>query len=198
MRFRAPIIALSLFSITACTQPYGQQRSASGDMQSPHATGAGMMGGTGGQAATGGAGMDGHPPCPGMMGQGMMGGPGMMGQHGMMGGAGWMASGELPGVSGLSDSQRKSIASIMADFRQKQMPLMRQMHQQMMSANVYRGGTIDRAAADAAFDAAAPIHRQMFQNMIEMRGRIDQVLTAQQREEWQRSWQGMMWPGAKQ
>lgn len=214
MRFSVLIAAVALIPVAACTQPYGQQGSASTGMQSQpatgsgmqpqQATGSGMMGGsqagTGAQAGTApGAGAAGYGPCPGMMGgPWMMGGHGMMGQPGMMGRQGWMAGGELPGVSGLTDSQRKSIGSIMEDFRQKQWPLMQQMHQQMMSSNIYRGGTADRAAADAAFDAAAPLHRQMFHNMIEMRARVDQVLTAQQREEWQRSWQGMMRPGAKQ
>ena len=193
MKYRALIASMPLLALAACTQPYGAQGTASTEggtaqQSSGHGTagGAGMQGGAG-PGMQGAAGM---PPCPGMM-----GGPGMAGAPGMMGHFGGAAGGMLPGVSGLTDEQRKSIGVIMDDFRKKQAPLMQQMHQQMMGWNFYRGGTMDRAAADQAYDAANPIHRQMFYNMMEMRGRIDQVLTAQQRAEWQRSWHGGMWPG---
>ena len=191
MNYRALIALMPLLALAACTQPYGAQRTASTEGTEQQSSTYGTAGGAGmqGGAGPGMQGAAGMPPCPGM------GGPGMAGAPGMMGHFGTMAGGALPGVSGLTDEQRKSIGVIMDDFRKKQAPLMQQMHQQMMGANFYRGGTMDRAAADQAYDAANPIHRQMFYNMIEMRGRIDQLLTAQQRAEWQRSWQGSMWPG---
>lgn len=124
---------------------------------------------------------------PGMMdgyGRGMMGGygmgPGMMGSygHGMMGG--WM-----PNVSNLTDEQREKIAAAQKDFQQKQWALMGKMHENGSTGSFYRGGKFDEQAARKAFDASIGLHKQMFENSIEMHKRIDSVLTPKQREQLQ-------------
>jgi Spy/CpxP family protein refolding chaperone len=141
--------------------------------------GAGMMGGYG----------------PGMMmegyGPGMMAGygPGMMGGGwgpGMMGGNGRWGDGYLP--SDLSAEQRKALAQVRQDFWKKQWPLMQQMHATMSNGEAGApGAPFDEQAARKAYDAVAGVHKQMFENMLEMRKRSDAILTPKQREEVRRA-----------
>ena len=133
---------------------------------------------------------------PGMMGgygPGMMGGygygPGMMGGYGygpgMMGG-GWGRGGY--GVSDLTADQRKRIDEARQDFWKKQWPLMQQMHSAEWGAEQDPGAPFDEQAARKNYESIAALHKQMYENMIDMRKRTDAVLTPKQREELRRAW----------
>ncbi|TFZ04681.1 hypothetical protein [Ramlibacter rhizophilus] len=133
--------------------------------------GAGMMAGPGGG-----------------MGPGMMGGPsGGMGP-GMMGGGG-------PGLDAiaatLSEDQRKRMAAIQQDLAQRQWPLMERA-QQLMGAG---GGAASEQQERGNYDALAALHRQMFENSLQARRQMEEVLTPEQREHWRRS-RGAGRPGA--
>jgi Spy/CpxP family protein refolding chaperone len=122
---------------------------------------------------------------PGMMGgYGPMGpgmGPEMMGP-GMMGGWGYPAD--------LSADQRSKIAELRQEFQKKQWALMQQLHTLMWSANApgTAGGAFDEQAARKNYDGSAALHKQMFENAIDFRKRMDAVLTPQQRDEMRRGW----------
>jgi Spy/CpxP family protein refolding chaperone len=134
--------------------------------------GPGMMGGWGG----------GYGPGPGMMGGwggGYGPGPGMMG--------GW-GRGGYAGLSDLSADQRKRIDEARQDFWKKQWPLMQQMHSTMWNADQEPGAPFDEQAARRNYESVAALQKQMFDNQIEMRKRIDAVLTPKQREELRRDW----------
>jgi Spy/CpxP family protein refolding chaperone len=126
--------------------------------------GPGMMGG-------------GYGPGHGM-GRGMTMGPGMMGP-GMMGGYG------MP--SDLTPEQRTRMAEIQQELRRQQSGVMQSMHSTMGSGEGPAvGGAFDEQAARKNYDAAAALHKQMFENSLEARKRIDALLTPQQREQLRR------------
>lgn len=129
--------------------------------------GPGMMGGYG----------EGYGYGPGMMGgYGGGYGPGMGGGMGMgMGGGGPRAL----ALADLSAEQRGKIRQAQQDFWKKQWPLMQQMHSTAWDAD---GAELDDQAARKNYDAVAGLHKQMFENQLELRKRIDGVLTPQQRE----------------
>lgn len=164
MRTSTLAAALLLAAASAWSQPYGM--------------GPGMMGG--------------HGMGPGMMGgQGM--GPGMMDGHGMMGGCGMpgMMGGWDYGIPDLTNDQRAKIAAAEKEFRQKQWQVMEKMHDlQFQSPDIYRDGKFDEQAARKQYDAMAALRKQMFENSLEERKRIDAILTPQQREQLQRPWAG--------
>ena len=146
-----------------------------------YGTGPGMMGGYG----PGGYGMG-----PGMMrgygpgGYGM--GPGMMGGYGP-GGYGPGAYSPLK----LSDEQRGKIADVQDETWRKQWALMRSMHElQFRSEGAEASGKSDDAEARKLYQASADLHKQMFENSLESRKRIDAVLTKEQREQQRRGWRG--------
>jgi Spy/CpxP family protein refolding chaperone len=129
---------------------------------------------------TGGDAPAGAPFGPGyamMGGYGMMGpGSGMMGPgYGMMGG--WGSWGGVP--ADLTAEQRRQIAEIEREQRGKQWPLMRQMHEVMWAD----GGAFDEQAQRRDYEQIAALQKQMFENMLEARRRVDAVLTQQQREQ---------------
>lgn len=120
-------------------------------------------------------------------GPGMMGGygPGMMGGGPGMGmGMGWgggpmMGGGARGlGIADLSAEQRGKIKQAQQDFWKKQWPLMQQMH----SASWDGDTELDDQAARKNYEAVAGLHKQMFENQLELRKRINAVLTPQQRE----------------
>lgn len=127
--------------------------------QGPYGLGYGMMGGYGG-----------------MMGPGA-GGPGFGWGGGMMGG-GW---GGLP--ADLTADQLAQVTAIQREVRAKQWPLMQQMHELM-----WAGGerSFDEPAERRDYDRLSALHKQMFDNMLEARKRIEAVLTPQQREQLRR------------
>ena len=112
---------------------------------------------------------------PGMMspGWGMMG-PNMMGR-------GWGFD-VMP--SDLTAEQRSKILDIQRDMRARQWPLMQQMHELMAAG----GAAQDDQAQRQAYDSVAALQKQMFENMLDARKRIDGVLTPQQRDEFRRGW----------
>lgn len=162
----------------------------------PAGPGPGMMGGYGmGPGMMGGYG-GGYGMGPGMMGgygggYGM--GPGMMGGYGMGPGMMW---GYGPGgweyaIPNLTNDQRTKLTDADKNFHQKQWQLMEKMHELgYQSANVYRDGKFDEQAARKNYDAMADLRKQMFENSLELRRKIDGILTPQQREQMQRPWGG--------
>ena len=134
---------------------------------------------------------------PGMMGgygmgSGMMGGNGMgMGGYGM--GPGMMGGFGPGGYYGLklSDEQRRKIADIQEQNWQKQWALMKSMHElQFRGARAESSGKTDDAEARKTYQAASELHKQMFENSLDARKRIDSVLTKEQREQLERGWRG--------
>ncbi|HYD76388.1 hypothetical protein [Ramlibacter sp.] len=202
------MVLMAAAALTACAQPYGPGGQGPGGS----GNGPGMMGeyGPGMTRGYGPGMMGGYGPGmmggygPGMMGgygPGMMGGygPGMMGGYGpgMMGGHGHgMMGGFGPGMMGgygmawpadLSADQQARIAEAQQAFQQRQWGLMQQMHQLMWSANA-PGRPFDEQAARKHYDDSAALHKQMFENSLELRKRMDAVLTPQQREQMGRGW----------
>lgn len=109
-------------------------------------------------------------------------GPGMMmGSSGMMGGPAMIREYFLPD---LTDAQRSQLAEIQRDFSSQQWRLMQQMRQGMWSTRYARstGTEFDEAAARKSFELAASLQREMFENSVQARRRMDAVLTPQQRE----------------
>ena len=121
------------------------------------------------------------------MGPGMMGGygPGGMGP-GMMGGYGGYGYGP-----DLSAEQRAKISEIQQEFAQKHWELMGSMHRQggpMFEA--FGPGAVDEKAARKAYESMAEAQKQMFEASLQMRKKIDGVLTPEQREQMGRGWRG--------
>ena len=125
--------------------------------------GPGMMGGYG----------------PGDCGYGM--GPGMMGGYG---------PGGYYGLK-LSDEQRRKIADIQQEQWKKQWALMSSMHElRFKQFGAEESGKFDDAQARKNYQAFADLQKQMFENSLDTRKRIDAVLTKEQREELKKSWGG--------
>jgi Spy/CpxP family protein refolding chaperone len=153
--------------------------------------GPGMMGGMMGGYGPGDCGYGMGPGMMGGMGPGMMGGmgPGMMGGMGpgMMGGYGPRGYYGLK----LSDEQRRKIADILQEQWRKQWALMGSMHElRSKQLGAEESGKFDDAQARKNYQAMADLQKQMFENSLETRKRIDAVLTQEQREELKKSWGG--------
>jgi Spy/CpxP family protein refolding chaperone len=149
---------------------------------------AALLAGTANSQSGYGPGMGGHGYGPGMQGygSGMMGGPGMMGGYGpgMMDGYGpGMGGGgggpRALGIPDLSAEQRTKIKQAQQDFWKKQWPLMQQMHSATWDGE---SAELDDQGARKNYEAVAGLHKQMFENQLELRKRIDGSLTPQQRE----------------
>jgi Spy/CpxP family protein refolding chaperone len=173
-------LAGSLWAASALAQPAG--------------IGPGMMG-SGPGVGPGGYGPGGCGAGPGMMwgegagpgtgGYGM--GPGFGIGPGMMGGFGRL---NVQGLD-LSDDQRAKLAEIHTEVERKQWDLMRSMHELgWQSAGGRRGGDFDAAEARKTYDAMAALRKQMFDNMLDARQRIDALLTPPQRQQLRRAWGG--------
>lgn len=137
--------------------------------------------------AAGAAWSQGWGPGAMMGGYGPGAGPGMMGGYGpgpgwgMMGGGGGYGYGALPD---LTPEQRGKIAEIQRESRARQWPLMQQMHELMWN----EGAPYDEQAQRREYDKVASLQKQMFENQLDTRKRIDAVLTPQQREQLRRGW----------
>jgi Spy/CpxP family protein refolding chaperone len=131
------------------------------------------------------------------MGPGMMGGygmgPGMMGGYGGYG----MGPGMMGGYGGygygpdLNAEQRAKVSEIQQEFARKHWELMGRMHQQggpMYEA--FGSGAVDEKAARKAYETMAEAQKQMFEASLQMRKKIDAVLTPEQREQMGRGWRG--------
>jgi len=107
------------------------------------------------------------------MGSGMMG-PGMMGIG--------RGAHDFEGLD-LTAEQRNKIEGIQHDLQTKQFKVMEQMHELMwQQRGVTAGGKFDEKALREAYDSRQALHKQMFENMLEARKRIDATLTTAQRE----------------
>jgi Spy/CpxP family protein refolding chaperone len=160
-----------LLMVAGCSQPYGMRH--------------GMMDGDEGYGYGGrgmGPGMmrgEGPGPAYGHRGYGMQ--PDMMPGHGM--GGAMMMGGYGLALPDLTNEQRTQIAEIQKEFGRKQWALMGQMHEQRwQSGDALRGGQLDEQAARKAYDTMAAVRKQMFENSLEARKRINSLLTPQQRE----------------
>lgn len=157
-------------STAACAQPYGPGYGPGGGGYGPgYGMGPGMMGGYG-------------------MGPGMMGGsgPGYGMGPGMMGGYG---PGFGYGVE-LSAEQREKIGEIQQEFAGKHWELMGKLHARGGPMAEAFGGPFDEKAARGAYDTIAQAHKEMFEAQLQMRKRVEAVLTPQQREQMQRGYRG--------
>jgi Spy/CpxP family protein refolding chaperone len=171
----AAVLGLGYATVSALAHPGGQGAMGWGhEHHTGHgAMGYGMMGGYG-------------------MGHGMMGGygmgPGMMGGYGM--GPGRMG-GYGPGYGygpDLSHEQREKIANIRQEFAQMRLGLMTSMHGPGGAMEqVYSG---DEKAARQGYEAMAAARKQMFEASLDMRKKIEAVLTPEQREQLQRNYRG--------
>ena len=84
----------------------------------------------------------------------------------------------------LTSEQRAKIAEIRTEFGRKQEELMAQMQAlRGRPGGVYRDGPFDEQAARQSHDTMTALRKQMFENALEARKRIDGVLTPQQREQ---------------
>ena len=163
----AILSAAGLLTLAGCS-PMNAAEPGAGRGFGP-GSGPGMMWGGGGPGYGHGPG---YGMGGGMMGQGMMMGPGMMG--------GWALPGDL------SAEQRTRVAEIQREARTRQWPLMQQMHELMWN----EGAPFDEQAQRRDYDRIAALHKQMFENMLDSRKRLDAVLTPQQREELRRGGRG--------
>lgn len=159
------VAAGCLLAVSGCSQPYGMGGG----------TGMGMRGDDAGACGYGmGPGMMAgyrHGDCAEGSWQGRRGmGPGMMGGYGMAG-------------LDLTSEQRARIAEIRTEFGRKQEALMDQMRAlRGRPGGVWRDGPFDEQAARQSHDAMTALRKQMFENALEARKRIDSVLSPQQRE----------------
>jgi Spy/CpxP family protein refolding chaperone len=145
--------ALLTMSVAACAQPYGP------------GYGMGPGGGYG----------PGYGMGPGMMGGGY--GPGYgMGQGMMGGGYGY--------VPNLTREQRTKLSEIQQELAQQHWALMGGMPSQGgPMAQLFGPGAGDEKTARQAYEAMAAAQKQMFEASLQMRKRMDAVLTEEQREQ---------------
>lgn len=165
----AATAAMLTLSVAACTQPYGPGygMGPGGGYGPGHGMGQGMMGGGG------------YGPGYGM-------GPGMMG-----GGYGGMMGGGYAYVPDLTPEQRTKLSEIQQEFAKSHWALMSAMHSQDgPMAQMHGRGATDEKAARQAYDAMAAMHKQMFESSLEMRKRMDAVLTEDQLEQMRKYWRG--------
>jgi Spy/CpxP family protein refolding chaperone len=136
--------------------------------------GPGMMGGYGPGGGYG------YGMGPGMMGYGYGMGPGMMWGYG-------------PGYYSLnlSDEQRRKIADIQQEQWKKQWALMSAMHElRFKQFEAEESGKSGDADERKTYQAFADLRKQMFENSLETRKRVDAVLTKEQRDQLRRGWSG--------
>ncbi len=135
----------------------------------------------------------------GGMGSGMVGGcdgygafgmgPGMMGGEGM--GPGAMHGGTDAALAGLAltQEQRKKITDIREAASKTMWDLMGTMHRQGRRMwGMYGPGGYDEAAARKSFQAMNEAQKAMFETRLELRKKIDAVLTDEQREKLRKHW----------
>ena len=136
---------------------------------------------------------------PGMMGYGM--GPGMMGGMmgpGMMGGYGGMGSGMMGSALwslDLNESQRGQILKIQDDVRRKNWDLMGKSQDEMakLRDDYLAAGKLNRKAILDVYKRIDELRLQRIDNTLDAAERIQNVLTAQQRDQlnrWAPWWAG--------
>lgn len=157
-----------LLAVAGCAQPPGSGHGMMDgeDAYEARAMGPEMMRG------------DGPQPAHGRRGRAMQ--PDMMGGGHGRGGA--MMGGFV--IPDLSDAQRTQMAQIQQEFGRKHWALMGQMHEQGGPPDDgLQRGQFDEQAARRHHEAMLGIQKQMFENSLEARKRIDGLLTPQQREQ---------------
>lgn len=176
--------ATLLLSAPAWAQPYGPGPGMMGE-----GYGAGPGYGWGYGPGAGMMGRWGWGPGPGMMGHWGPGmGPGMMGYGPGPGMMGWGGYGYF-GIPDLSAEQRAQLAQIQQETQRKQWALMQSMHElAWQQRDAYRGGTLNEEAARQHYDAMAQLRKQMFENALEARKRMEGVLTPEQRDRLAKAW----------
>jgi Spy/CpxP family protein refolding chaperone len=179
--------------------------------------GPGMMGGAGDSPAYGpgrmygpGAGYGpggGYGMGPGMMygpcggyGPGMMGtmgggygmGPGMMGGGYGMGPA--MMGGWGMGYLDLTGDQQSKIEKLGDEFRHKQWDLVgKMMDEQAKLRDLYGATTFDRNAIAAAYKRIGELRQQAIEARLDMLGKVEGMLTKEQRDRLRQEWGNGHW-----
>lgn len=169
-----------LLSAPVSAQPYGP---GPGMMEEGYGAGPGYGWGYGPGSGMGGR--WGWGPGPGVMGRGGPGmGPGMMGYGPGPGMMGWGGYGYgYFGIPDLTAEQRAQLAQIQEETQRKQWALMQSMHElAWQQRDAYRGGTLNEEAARQHYEAMAKLRKQMFENGLEARKRMEGVLTPEQRD----------------
>lgn len=157
-----------LLAVAGCAQPPGMRHGMmdGGDAYEECGMGPGMM--------------RSDCPRPGHARRGRAMQPDMMGGGHGRGGA--MMGGLL--IPDLTDEQRTQMAQIQQEYGRKHWALMGQMHEQGGPPDDgLQRGQFDEQAARRHHDAMLGIQKQMFENSLEARKRIDSLLTPQQREQ---------------
>ena len=150
---------------TAVAQPHGGGSGMSGG--AGYGMGAGMMNGYGGGYGMGSGMMNGDRSDYGM-------GPGMMS------GCGNQPYANLK----LSADQRKKITAIHQETSKAMWQLMGTMHEQRLQMQgMFGPGPFDEAAERKAFETMQQTQKAMFEKQLEAHGKIDAVLTQEQREQ---------------
>jgi len=175
----AAAVAVLSISTVASSQPYGPGYGPGGGYGPGSGMGPGMMGGYG----PGGGG--GYGPGYGM-GPGMMGGYGQ--GYGM--GPGMMGGNDAVYALDLNTEQRSKIDEIEKEFFEKRWALMGRMHARGGPMWQAFSGPLDEKAARKSFDEMAQAQKEMFETSLQMRKRVDAVLTPQQREQLQGNYRG--------
>lgn len=119
-------------------------------------------------------------------------GPGMMGGYGGEGmGPGPMYGGTDAPLAGLAltQEQRKKITDLRAEASQAMWELMGTMHRQgHRMRGMYGPGAYDEAAARKAYQAMSEAQQAMFEMRLDLRKKIEAVLTEEQRENLRKHW----------
>ena len=190
----AAAAALLTVGAAAFAQPYGPGYGPGGGYGPGYGMGPGMMGGygPGGGYGMGPGMMGGYGPGGGYgMGPGMMGGYGPGGGYGMGPG---MMGGFGPGYGyydlDLSADQRAKIGDIQREFAEKRWELMGKLHAQDGPMSQAFAGPFDEKAARKAYDAMTDAHKKMFEASLQMRKKVEALLTPEQREQMGRGWRG--------
>ena len=108
-------------------------------------------------------------------------GPGMMGGFGPGYG--------LYGLD-LTSDQRAKIGDIQREFAEKRWELMGKLHAQDGPMSQAFAGPFDEKAARKAYEAMTDAHKKMFEASLQMRKKVEAVLTPEQREQMGRGWRG--------
>ncbi|NYT77150.1 Spy/CpxP family protein refolding chaperone [Alcaligenaceae bacterium] len=180
MKQAIKMIAAGL-AIAAPLAVWSQPQDLAPNMMPGNTYGQGMMGshGQGMMRGNGSDMMGGFGP--GMMDPYTMGGygPGMMGDCGP---GNYRGGG---GVPDLTAEQQTKIQAIQEQFRGKQWELMGKMRELSLRSGMMGAGreTFDEPAARKAYDEMAALRKQMFENRLDARKKIDALLTDKQREQ---------------
>jgi Spy/CpxP family protein refolding chaperone len=165
--------------------------------------GPGMMYGPGAGYGPGG----GYGMGPGMMyGPGVGYGPGMMGMMGggygmgpgMMGGGYGMGPGMMGGWAmgylDLTDDQQSKIEKLGDEFRHKQWDLVgKMMDEQAKLRDLYGAATFDRNAIAGAYKRIGELRQQAIEARLDMLGKVEGMLTKEQRDRLRQEWGNGHW-----